>query len=375
MKKDTHSSPSQNGGRALEKTYHELEVIPGLAEFAQVELQGLVGDKLRLLRSEREDRVRFCYVGDPSQLLGLRRSVAVSLVRYFDIPRPKALMGHQNFESLIGLIDEVLALHEPGTFKTFYISAAGSGSAVFTRIKAEIQARTGLQCTEEVGDLALAVRRPQRLSAEVGDARTGWEVAARLSPRPLAARRWRVCDMPGALNASVASIMMSLTHPSDEDRALNLACGSGTLLIERLALGPVRQAVGCDIDAGVLDCARANLIASGDTGTVSLMCCNAGRLPLPTPWATVCCADLPFGMLVGSHQTNEDLYPRLLAEAGRLTIAGGSLVVITQEVRLFERTLSEQEAEWELMRIVPIKLPASTRASYIRPRIYLARRR
>jgi SAM-dependent methyltransferase len=375
MKKDTHSSLSQNEGDGLENTYQELEVIPGLAEFAQAELEALLGGKLRLLPSEREDRVRFHYAGDPSQLLGLRRSVAVSLVRHFDIPRPKALLGHRNFESFIGLINEVLALHKAGTFKTFCISAAGSGSAVFTRIKAEIQRRTGLQCTEDVGDLALAVRRPQRLYSEVGHVQIGWEVVARLSPRPLAARRWRVCDMPGALNASVASILMSLSHPSDEDRVLNLACGSGTLLIERLALGPVHKAVGCDIDTGVLDCARANLTASGDTGTVSLVCCDAGRVPLPTRWATVCCADLPFGMLVGSHQSNEDLYPRLLEEAGRLTIAGGNLVTITQEVRLFERTLSEHETEWELIRTVPIKLPASTRASYIRPRIYLARRR
>lgn len=356
-------------------TYFELEVVPGLAEFAQAELQELTNHLARLLPGAREDRVRFRYAGDPTLLMQLRRSVAVSRVKHFDIPRPKALLGHQNFETLTGLIEETLALYRPGSFQTFHISAAGSRSSVFTRIKAEIEARTGLQCTEEAGDLLLAVRRPQCLAGEAGDPGIGWEIAVRLSPRPLAARRWRVCDMPGALNGTVANTMLHLTHPSEEDRVLNLACGSGTLLIERLSLGPVQDAVGCDFDPAALDCARQNLVASGYASTVSLVRCDAGRVPLPIGWATTACVDLPFGMLVGSHQSNEALYPRLLAEAGRLTELGGRLVAITQEVRLFERVVESQKRRWQVIRMVPIKLPASTRTGYIRPRIYLLRRR
>ena len=196
-----------------------------------------------------------------------------------------------------------------------------------------------------------------------------------MSPRPLAARRWRVCDMPGALNGTVANTMMGLTHPSGTDRLVNLACGSGTLLIERLSLGPVQGAVGCDIDAGALDYTRRNLVASGNASMVSLVRCDAGRLPLPTAWATTVCADLPFGMLIGSHQTNKVLYPRLLNEAARLTKDGGRLAIITQEVRLFEHLARERADHWTMIRVIPIKLPASTRARHIRPRIYMLLRR
>lgn len=353
---------------SVTNTYYELEVIPGLGEFARAELQALAGSRLRALPGAREDRVRFHYTGRPGRLLGLRRAVAVHHVLHLEIPRPKALLGHQNFERLIGLIHETLALHAPGGFETFYISAAGSGSSVFARIKAELQARTGLQPAEEAGDLLLAIRRPH------GDAGSGWEVAVRLSPRPLSARAWRVCDMPGALNGTVASTMMSLAHPSPEDRLVNLACGSGTLLVERLALGPAGGAVGCDADAAALACARENLHASGSASAVTLVRADAGRVPLPAGWATTVCADLPFGMLVGSHESNTVLYPRLLKEAGRLTIGGGKLVVITQEVRLFERVAAAQAAQWILLRTIPIKLPADTRAGYIFPRIYLLQR-
>jgi hypothetical protein len=361
--------------RTKTDTCYELEIIPGLAEFARRELQEQMGGQAHLLPSAREDRVRFRYGGDPHVLLALRRAVAVLRVRRFDIPRPKALLGHQNFETLVGMITGALALHPPHSFHTFHVSSAGSGSSVFARIKAAIEARTGLRSSEEPGDLLLAVRRPQRLPSLAGDAGIGWEVAVRLSPRPLSARRWRVCDMPGALNATVASTMMHLARPAAQERVVNLACGSGTLLIERLELGPVQWAIGCDVDADALACARSNLVASGHSHVVTLVCCDAGRVSLPTGCATTLCADLPFGMLVGSHQTNEQLYPRLLGEAGRLAVAGAMMVVITQEVRLFERVVAAQEDQWVVTRVVPIKLPANTRAGYIRPRIYLLQRR
>jgi tRNA (guanine6-N2)-methyltransferase len=370
------SSPApQFPGNTYGMVGYELEVIPGLAEFAQQELENRTDNQVHMLPSEREDRVRFRYAGHPAQLLQLLRSVAVYRVKRFDVPRPKALLGHQNFESLIGLIDDALALHRPGIFKTFYISAAGSKSSVFDRIKAEIQVRTGLQCSDEVGDLWLAVRRPQSLSANAKDVKIGWEVAVRLSPRPLSARQWRICDRPGALNGTVANTMMGLTCPSHEDRVVNLACGSGTLLIERLSLGPVLGALGCDIDLGALACARENLIASGHIHAVKLVRCDAGRVPLPTGWASAVCADLPFGMLVGSHQSNKVLYPRLLEEAGRLARSGGIMVAITQEVRLFEQAVAALHDTWKTVRVIPIRLPANTRAGHIRPRIYLLRRR
>jgi 23S rRNA G2445 N2-methylase RlmL len=156
---------------------------------------------------------------------------------------------------------------------------------------------------------------------------------------------------------------------------VNLACGSGTLLIERLALGPARRAIGCDLDARALACARENLAASGLADAVSLALCDAGRAPLPSGCATTVCVDLPFGMLLGSHQANEQLYPRLLAEAGRLAAARGMLAAITQEGRLFERVAAAQEDCWSLLRTVPIKLPANTRDGYSRPRIYVLQRR
>ena len=69
--------------------------------------------------------------------------------------------------------------------------------------------------------------------------RDGWEVLIRLTPRPLSAREWRVCNMEGALNATIAAAMIEMTDPSARrPRVFNLMCGSGTLLIETTAACP-----------------------------------------------------------------------------------------------------------------------------------------
>jgi 23S rRNA G2445 N2-methylase RlmL len=188
-----------------------------------------------------------------------------------------------------------------------------------------------------------------------------------LCTRPLATRRWRVHNLPGALNATVAHAMMRLTKPRPADRVLNLACGSGTLLIERLMLGPAQWVLGCDTDRLALDAARENLAAAGYAGRAQLELWDATSLPLPVGSVDVICADLPFGQLVGSHRSNEALYPQLLAEAARVATAGARMVLITHEVRLLESIAADASAGWNIVDRLRVRTGGMT------PRIYLLR--
>src|SRR5581483_7823655 len=99
------------------------------------------------------------------------------------------------------------------------IDAAGADSPTFRRLAAELATRTGLADDPATGDLLLRIR----------PAAGGWEVACRLSPRPLSTRAWRVRDIPFALNATIAAAMVEMTEPRPQDRFANLLCGSGTL--------------------------------------------------------------------------------------------------------------------------------------------------
>lgn len=177
--------------------------------------------------------------------------------------------------------------------------------------------------------------------------------------------------MPGALDASVAAAMVELAAPALGHRFLNLACGSGTLCVERLQQGPAAAVMGIDIAAGPLKCADANLRAAGRAVSASLVQADAARLPFPAETAHEIVSDLPFGMVVGSPRGNESLYPAFLAESGRVAARGATLVVFTAARRLFEAAVGGA-ATWAPVRRIPVRLP--TRAGVIQPCIYVLKR-
>lgn len=356
--------PNRSAPAAPARDY-EIEVIPGLEAVAIDELRQVLRQQVTIEPVLKEGLIPIRYRGAPTALLDLTTVLAVYERQHFAVPRPKALLGQAAFDRLLAWIAEVRALHTPDAFATFRISAAGAESSVLVRLREELGARTGLEFVADEGDLLLRLRRP----LDGGD---GWDVLLRLSPRPISVRPWRVCNLAGALNASVAQAMVRLSLPHPDDVVLNLCCGSATLLIERLATVPARIAVGCDNDRQSRDCARENVVASGYT-TIEITAWDAGALPTPDAWVDVVLVDLPFGLLVGSHDQNVILYRRVLSEATRVTVGGGLFISITQDFRLWQRLIADAAADWTLDRELPIKLPTSS--GHLHPRIFVLRRK
>jgi 23S rRNA G2445 N2-methylase RlmL len=261
---------------------------------------------------------------------------------------------------VLEMVHAVLNMPGNQAFHSLHLSAAGSDSTVLNRFKQTLSKETGLVVAADEGDLWLRLRRPP-------DGSPGWDLLVRLTPRPLSTRSWRVCNMQGALNATVANAMARLARPGPDDIFLNLACGSGTLLTERLSLMGARLTIGVDINQAALACAQQNLSASGYQDHVSLIASDGCRLPLRGEQLDTICADLPFGQLVGTHDQNLDLYPALMGESERVLRRGGRLVVITHEVRLMQRLLPGKK--WALERTIPISL------SGLHPRIYVLRKK
>jgi len=340
--------PQHPEGRSDAAPRHEIEadVLEGLERIAQAELSARFGGRVRFEAAARPGALRFSYAGGLAELLTLRSVVAVYLVQYFAIPRPKALLGNQQFGELTGAVSAALDLSPPGAYATLRLSAAGEDSAVLTRLKGELARRFGLAIAADEGDLLIRLRRARQSD--------GWETLVRLTPRALATRAWRVCNLPGALNASLAYAMIALTEPAPDDAVLNLACGSGTLLIERLLSGPAQLAIGCDTDAPALACARENLRAAGLDRAARLEGWDAGAMPLADASVSLICADLPFGQLIGTHRANEAFYPRVFAEAARVARPDARMVLLTHEVRLLDRTAERFARQWlpiELLRV------------------------
>lgn len=302
---------------------YELDVLSGLEHVAATELGGVP-----LARDVRG--LRFWYPGNPERLTRLRSVVAVYRVQAWDVPRPRGLLGHQQLGELTAYLQEVIAV---GGHRSFRLGAAGKESSVMQRLAEELQTSLDLPHDPQDGELLIRLR-PQ-------DDGPGWDVLARITPRPVSARPWRVCNMAGGLNATIAYAAHKLAGQRDVDRIFNPMSGSGTLLIERDLMGPSAALVGVDVNPEAVQCAQANIQAARRQIEVAQR--DALHTGLPARSFDLIMADLPWGDAIGTHGGNEALYPAFLQEMHRLTSQRGRLCVITHEIRLFERVLQEQQ--------------------------------
>ncbi len=314
-------------------------MLEGLAGLLREELEAAGTDVL----AEHPDGLRVRAAG-AGRLLGSRLASAVYARLGFRVPRPRALLGDEHFRRLAGALRDTAG--SPPRFRGFRFAAAGSDSAVFRRLATALEGATGLAFDPEAGELLVRVRPDPH-----GE---GWEALIRLTPRPLSARPWRVCNRPGGLNATLAAAMNRLAGERPGDRYLNLMCGSGTLLVERFLAGPAAALTGLDVDEEAIACTRRNLGAAGAGEACRLLAADLRSAPLPESGFDVIAVDLPWGDAVGSHQDNVRLHPAALEAAARLAAPGARLVLLTHELRLWRRVLSDQAlagpAPWRLDR-------------------------
>lgn len=136
----------------------------GLEDIVQEEIGSLVAGRAWVVGRPAPGRLTVRTAGKPWELERLRCAVAVHQVAHFDVPRPKALLGHQHFARLLALLRGLIDRHPPGAFAAVRISAAGAESPAFTRLKGELQRALGLPGGEGEGDILLSARRPDRKS-------------------------------------------------------------------------------------------------------------------------------------------------------------------------------------------------------------------
>lgn len=298
----------------------EAEVLPGLAPFALAELRQKNIDAKQISDTD-------IHVTCASLPVDLRTVTALYSRLEFAIPRPKALLGNAELQVLVRGIERV---REQNTFDSFRIDAAGSDSPVFQRLIAALESQLSLPHDPEDGDLLLRVRpSPDK---------QGWHVLVRTTPRPLSARAWRVCNLAGGLNACVAAAMLEVANVRPFERMMNAMCGSGTLLIEQASKQRVKDLWGVDVNEEALGCARANLQAA--KRNIKLEHADVTALPYEDACVDVVVCDPPWGDALGSVENNRDLYPRFLTEMARVITPQGRLVMITHDIKRFERDLA-----------------------------------
>ena len=343
--------------QAIAAAEFEAELIPGLEPFAIDELRSKFGNDVSQIVQSRQGFVRFRFSGPHQQFRALRTVVAIYQIIHFAIPRPKALLGHQHFARLKGVLTTMSrSFSQPA--RTLGIGAAGSESTVMRRLRMELAEALQLEAAAHgKGDLFFRIAP--------GREQGGWEILARTSTAPLSARDYRVENMPGSLNATVAFAMTQFGVLPAVSSVVNLCSGASTIAIEHALLRPDDHLVAVDCRAAALALGRCNARASGADSRIIHLLADGVRAPLASRSADRLYADLPFGHHIGSHENNERLYPAILREAARLARAEATFVVLSHEVRLMRRCLAR--SHWRAVKETRINLRG------LHPRLFVLR--
>jgi 23S rRNA G2445 N2-methylase RlmL len=333
---------------------YELEIVPGLEKLTLDLL--LAWHPPTVVLQTAKGRILFS-TQVPLPATPLSAAIAIYQVMVLPLPRPKALLGHQHWRSLMHAVGDTVRSMRP---QTVSIGAAGKESAVMQRLLTQLAQELGLQPVEK-GDLHLRLR-PSLIE-------TGcWDVLIRMTARPWATRAWRIHNMPGALSGPVAAAVAAIANPQPGAQVLNSGSGSGTLLIEMARQTPDVLLHALDNDPATLDICQEHC-AAASVRLRLLLLADATLLPFANSTFDHIVCDLPFGQLVGSRPAIEHAYPRWLAESARVLRSGGQMIAITHSIRLLDKVLAEQARIWHMRSVLPITLNG------LHPRIYVLQRR
>ncbi|UCC69665.1 MAG: methyltransferase domain-containing protein [Armatimonadota bacterium] len=326
----------QNGPAPARRPDCYLNVVRGLEEIAVSELSQLDAEVL----PTRPSKVFFSCPGDPRRLLDLRSAMHIYafVVEHTGCPHDSSAQAW--LERIARQLDlgPALALHAAvhGTVGTpsFRITGARSGRHEYTSPEIAAWVGTGVQAqTSWPVDLE---HYDYDIEVELVDDRAlfGLRLGARWRERHA-----KPVYHPASLNPTVAYAMIALIGRDADDTFLDPACGGGTLLTERAALGRARLILGGDIWPTALQYASATLTAA--KAPAALVHWDAGHLPLLADSVDRIASNLPFGHRVGSGPVARSFYRRLLPEICRVLRPGGAAALLTSRRRWLRQTVSD----------------------------------
>lgn len=279
------------------------------------------------------------------------RSVARAyLTMQSDIYNPAYIFKHK---SVLGTLIDTVVRHD--VFKTFKISCAGSESPEVKGIVIYVQETYKLEERDEA-DLKIYI-------AKSGN---GWEIGVQITPRPLPVRDYRVINMSGAMDPTIAYAVNYFCNLESAHSYLNIFSGSATLLIEAgLSYPNLEELVGFDNDKKHLSLSIQNIKKAGLIKKVQVREANIfEKLNLGTFDAVA--SDLPFGMSISKTENLEKLYTAFVQYCEEVLNPNGRLVVYTSEHELIEQILLK--SKFKITQSLQLKFVTNV-DSYLRPKI------
>lgn len=259
-----------------------------------------------------------------------------------------------NHKSILGDLINIV-IEKEREFKSFKIICAGSDSLEVRSVSKYIQENYHLHESDE-SDLKIHIIN---LEGE-------WEVGVQLTPRPLSVRDYKVFNMSGAMDPTVAYAVNSFCLLEKAESYLNVFSGSGTLLIEAAKNYPnLLRLVGFDNDKKHLSLSIQNIRKAGLIKKVEVKEGNIFDNPNFGKFDAIA-SDLPFGMLISKNENLETLYKAFIEYCEAVLNPGGRLVVYTSEYELLKEII--KKSNFKIIKTLELKFITSVNA-YLRPRI------
>jgi tRNA (guanine6-N2)-methyltransferase len=331
----------------------KLAYITGLRQIVLDEIKS--HSELRIL-SESYDSVYLEHTHKLDEIRELRSVARAYLVVQNSKYNPHYVSNHK---SIIGDLISIITYGNKRGFKTFKITCAGSDSEEVREISKYIQNTFTLEEAEEA-DLKVHI-------IKLADT---WEVGAQITPRPLSVRDYKVQNMSGAMDPTIAYAMNHLCSLQGAQTYLNPFSGSGTLLIEAGQSYPhLEQLVGFDKDKKHLSLAVQNIKKAGLIKKIQIHEADIFDKPDFGKFDVIA-SDLPFGMSISKDEDLEKLYGTFVEYCEGALNDNGTLAIYTSEHEILERAI--QESNFKIIENLELKFMTSVDA-YLRPRILVCK--
>ncbi|MFA7216717.1 MAG: methyltransferase domain-containing protein [Candidatus Paceibacterota bacterium] len=279
------------------------------------------------------------------------RSVARAyLVAQDSVYHPTYISNHK---SVLGNLIDIVVKYD--SFNTFKISCAGSDSPEVRDTAKYIKDTYELQESEEA-DLKIHIIKTDDI----------WEMGVQITPRPLSVRDYRVVNMSGAMDPTIAYAANSFCNLESAHSYLNIFSGSATLLIEAGQCYPnLNKLIGFDNEKKHLSLSIQNIKKAGLIEKVQVKEFDIFDKPDLGKFDVIV-SDLPFGMSISKGENLEKLYETFIQYCEGVLNTTGRLVIYTSEYEIIEPILLK--SKFKVVQSLQLKFITNVDA-YLRPKI------
>ena len=169
----------------------------------------------------------------------------------------------------------------------------------------------------------------------------------------LSKREWRKEYVPAGINPSLAYILCMIADLNKEDIVYDPFCGASVIPITALKYFNAKRVICSDISGKAIEKSEINFNSAGiDKSRYKLFRSDIKDVTLNKRNVDKIISNLPFGIRVGEHSNNVEIYKSLEVLANRLLRTRGMLVLLTQEKKLLREVFSKES--WNVKSVLRV---------------------